>query len=400
MASLRKPAKGMYTACFRFDGRHYQRSLKTSNPANAQAALGRIGDTLHLLATGRLAIPPGVDPGDFIVTSGAERQPRWSTKLPTLEQFLQEYRANHPAGTKAASTLLTEKIHINHFVRLNKGLQRRSIDLINFGHFQHYVGMRIQEGASPVTINKEIATWRYVLAHARKLGYISALPTDDLVLPKSAQMPQHRTIEEVQDIIARKGLTTAQSEALWDAIYLTTAEIAELLAVVRARALHSWIYPMFCLVAYTGMRRSSMILSRIDEIDFGRTLVIVRSRKFERGLTESRLEVPMHPNLKAVMADWLKRHPGGQFTVTADGHGPLTKDAAHHHFKKTLQGSKYEVVRGFHVLRHSMCSNLASKGISQAIIDSIVGHQTDEMRRRYRHLFPRDRQTGIEKLDF
>ena len=70
LASLRKPAKGQYTACFRFEGRHYQRSLKTTSLANAQAALGRIKDTIHLLATGRLTIPSGVDPGDFIVTSG------------------------------------------------------------------------------------------------------------------------------------------------------------------------------------------------------------------------------------------------------------------------------------------------------------------------------------------
>ena len=122
------------------------------------------------------------------------------------------------------------------------------------------------------------------------------------MLPKSAELPQHRTIEEVRAIIDRKGLTEAETEGLWDAIYLTTAEVAELLALVRDRARYPWIFPMFCLVAYTGMRRSSMLLSRVDEVDLRRNLVFVRSRKFERGLTESRLEVPMHPNLKAVMA--------------------------------------------------------------------------------------------------
>jgi site-specific recombinase XerD len=321
-------------------------------------------------------------------------------KIPTLDQFLQEYRSNHPAGTKSESTLVTEQIHINHFVRLNKGLQRRAIDQLNFSHFQQYIGQRTQEGVSPTTIDKEISTWRYILGHARKLGHITATPTDDLVLPKSPEPPPHRTIEEVNAIIARKGLTESQTEELWDAIYLTTTEIAELLALARDRARHPWIFPMFALVAYTGMRRSSMILSRIDEIDRGRDLVFVRSRKFERGLTESRLEVPMHPNLKAVMTHWLDAHPGGQYTITADGQGPLSRDAAHHHFRKTLEGTKFGVVRGFHVFRHSMCSNLASKGVSQAIIDSIVGHQTEEMRRRYRHLFPKDRQTGIERLDF
>src|SRR4051794_34519043 len=174
MASLRKPAQGQYTACFRYDGRHYQRSLKTNDPASARSVLGRIKDTLHLLATGRLAIPPGVDPGDFIVTSGAERQPRSAARIPTLEQFFKEYQADHPAGTKSESTLVTEQIHINHFVRLNKKLLSRSIDQLNFAHFQQYVGLRTQEGASPTTIDKEIATWRYILAHGRKLGHTIA----------------------------------------------------------------------------------------------------------------------------------------------------------------------------------------------------------------------------------
>ena len=204
-------------------------------------------------------------------------------KLPTLDQFLQEYRSNHPAGTKSESTLVTEEIHINHFVRLNKGLRHRAIDQLNFSHFQQYIGQRTQEGVSPTTIDKEISTWRYVLAHARKLGYITGTPTDDLVLPKSPEPPPHRTIVEVRAIIARKGLTEAETAELWDAIYLTTTEIAELLALVRERARHAWIPPMFSLVAYTGMRRSSMILSRVDEVDLGRNLVFVRSRKFERG---------------------------------------------------------------------------------------------------------------------
>ncbi len=202
---MRKPAKGQYTACFRFDGRHYQRSLKTNDSANAQAALGRIQDTIHLLATGRLTIPPGVDPEDFIVTSGAEKAPRSATKVPTLEQFLLEYQASHPAGTKAENTLRTEQIHINHFLRLNKGLLRRSIDQINYGHFQQYIGHRLKAGVSPTTVDKEVATWRCILNHARKMGYLAVLPTENLVLPKSAELPPHRTIEEVRAIIARKG---------------------------------------------------------------------------------------------------------------------------------------------------------------------------------------------------
>ena len=56
--------------------------------------------------------------------------------------------------------------------------------------------------------------------------------------------------------------------------------------------------------------------------------------------------------------------------------------------KRTLAGSKWEVLRGYHILRHSFISCLAAAGVDQRIIDEFVGHQTDEQRRRYRHLIP------------
>ena len=51
-------------------------------------------------------------------------------------------------------------------------------------------------------------------------------------------------------------------------------------------------------------------------------------------------------------------------------------------------GTKWEVVKGLHVLRHSMISCMAAAGIDQRIIDDIVGHTSEEMRKRYRHLTP------------
>jgi integrase len=63
--------------------------------------------------------------------------------------------------------------------------------------------------------------------------------------------------------------------------------------------------------------------------------------------------------------------------------------------RRALTGSKWEVVRGFHVLRHSFISCLASAAIDQRVIDDIVGHQTDEQRKRYRHLYPNVLQDAI-----
>jgi integrase len=40
------------------------------------------------------------------------------------------------------------------------------------------------------------------------------------------------------------------------------------------------------------------------------------------------------------------------------------------------------------MFRHSFISALASKGVDQRMIDELVGHSTEEQRRRYRHLYP------------
>jgi hypothetical protein len=41
---------------------------------------------------------------------------------------------------------------------------------------------------------------------------------------------------------------------------------------------------------------------------------------------------------------------------------------------------------------------MASKGIDQRVIDDMVGHSTDEQRRRYRHLYPDVKQQAISSV--
>jgi integrase len=55
---------------------------------------------------------------------------------------------------------------------------------------------------------------------------------------------------------------------------------------------------------------------------------------------------------------------------------------------------------GFHTYRHSFASNLAAQGVDQRVIDEFMGHQTEAMRKRYRHLFRKDRRSAIESLSY
>lgn len=117
----------------------------------------------------------------------------------------------------------------------------------------------------------------------------------------------------------------------------------------------------------------------------------------------------MSPFLKNVITAWLAEHPGGQMTFSMPERlersqknreigTPITPSELYKHFLQPLKGSKWEVLHGWHTLRHSFCSNCAAAGVEQRLINDWVGHQTAAMVRRYRHLFPNKQQQAIQNV--
>jgi integrase len=231
-------------------------------------------------------------------------------------------------------------------------------------------------------------------------------PNKGLKYPKTDEKPPFQTWATIEKQIARGGLNEAEKRDLWNCLFLTLSEIDLVLEFVKANARHPFLYPMFCFAAHTGARRSEMLRLRIDDIDLGTGTALLHEKKRARGKRTSR-RVPLSSILLSVLSDWLGIHPGGQYVFCHRLTVPrskkkrhvcseLTRDEANDHFKRTLVGSKWDKLRGWHVFRHSFASNCAAKGIDQRIIDEWMGHQTEEMRRRYRHLFPDQQRQAIQ----
>ena len=64
------------------------------------------------------------------------------------------------------------------------------------------------------------------------------------------------TMAEIERIVARGGVSAEEEAALWESLYLTRGEVAQVLDHVKAAAKEPFIYPMFVFVAHTGARRS------------------------------------------------------------------------------------------------------------------------------------------------
>ena len=416
MASLRTTESGSYIACFRFGGRQYQRGLKTTNAEAAKAAIGAIINRAYKITTGDLAVPSGFDVADFIVWGQAavDKATKAVTPpvepLPSLEQLVPKY-FDDQTGLKADSTLGTERTHLRNLQEFLGAQYRLPLGAITGNDLNAYLKSR-EKQVEPVTVLKErqtlVAFFRWACLRA---GIAS--PADELrTVQAGDDKGAFRTLAEVEEIVARGGLDDVAACTLWEGLFLTPVEIADVLTTVQEKADADFVHPMFALTAYTGMRRGEIIRRlRWADVDFRTHTITARSQKQSRQQRETSRSIAMHPELEAVLLEYKAKRPRGQHVIcSADSFEPLTVHQAHGHFQRALAGSKWQralpsgekkiMIIGFHTFRHSFASNLAMQGVDQRIIDAWMGHQTVEMRKRYQHLVPSKLAEAMQTLSF
>lgn len=410
MAWLTQRGKTFYVA-FRIGEKQIQRSLKTTNRRQAEAAAHRIEENLRAVENGQTEIPDGADITTFLLSDGHREKAVTINVAPNLSSIFDEYLESLPDGALEERTIKTTRTHMKHiFECYGHRIVFASLDT---KQLQAYVNRRARKKSqrgtpiSGTTIRKELATLRMLWSFARDREYVSkTFPMRGVRFPKVDAKEPFKTHAEISRRIARGSVSAEKQELLWECLFLTLSEVNEFLDYVQEYARHSFLYPMVVAAAHTGARRSELVRSSVDDFDLDGNTVTIRERKRNREQRTTRV-VRMSSRLKSAMQDWLADHPGGEFAFYAGKinrapsktiDGP-TVDQAHYHMRETLATSpKWCVVRGWHVLRHSFASNLASEGVDQRIIDSWMGHQTAEMRKRYQHLIPDAQQTAMDAV--
>lgn len=313
-----------------------------------------------------------------------------------------------PEGAVEQNSLYTAKIHMNHVMRLIG--RRFEINCLKLSTLQKYVNSRSKEKGrrnkriSPTTIHKELTTFSGVWSWARQAELIGFdFPKRGLKYPKTSDKTPFQTWQEIETQIERGALTAIRQPELWDCLYLNRSEVSELLAFVSEAARHDFIHPMVTMAAYTGARRSELVRSQMTDIDLDNSIVRIREQKRARGRHTFRT-IPMSGQLRSVLMEWFQKHPGGPHTfcirrdaLKTKANGSLSVDQAHDRIKRTLRGD-WKNIRGWHVFRHSFISNCTSQGVDQRMIDTWSGHQTEEMRLRYTHLFPDQQQLALDSV--
>ena len=383
-------------------------------------AKSQIERNLELVSLGLLTVPDGCDVPEFFLTGQEKGTPLASSEPTTnresinlsIGQLFRMYFDSFLRESIEENSFSMLQTHRNNLERLI-GKNTLATDF-NSGDVQKYVDKRSREPGrrgliKPTTIRKEVTTLATIFQWAVSNGHLNVvLDKKRIRYPKGKEKPVFQTWNEIERKISRGGLSEYEQKDMWESLFLNTDQIAELLEHVQMSARYDFIFPAIAFAAHTGARRSEIARSQVSDLDFDMKMITIRELKRVKGMQSTR-RVPMSPFLRETLVSWLEIHPGGQATFCLPQYvcrsqkerplgSPVTKDELHDHFSRTMQNSKWSVLNGWHTLRHSFCSNCAAAGVEQRVINQWVGHQTEEMVRRYRHLFPNKQHQAIQSV--
>lgn len=241
MASLQTDPSGNYHVCFRLGGKRFKRSLHTTSEDHANNQLALLEENLRLVNRGKLVIPDDADVPTFLLSDGKINQPIQLPENMTLGQLIQQYEESLPKGAIEESTRYTIKIHAGHLKEvLGESL---SVRCLTRDDLQRYINTRAKKKGrhgktlSPITIRKELTTLSGMWTWAMVAGKVGPFPNKGLKYPKVAEKPPFQTWQEIEKQIERGGLFEQEQAELWDCLFLSLKETAELLKYVKQSTL-------------------------------------------------------------------------------------------------------------------------------------------------------------------
>lgn len=341
---------------FRFAGRVFRESTKTSSKALARQAERKRHQGLEEAVNG---IKKRTAPIAFAVAADEWiklKRPTWAPKSCEVE----ERNLKHLKPAFGSSLLID----------------------ITADDIADYQKTRSKAGAAPKTINLEVGTLRAVLRRNRLWAAIQ---------PDVKMMPVREDVGLALTAIQERKLLAAA-------------------ASLRSRAL----LPIVTLALHTGMRRGEILALQWQQIDFlGRTLT-VGSSKTDAG--SGRL-IPLNETALATLKAWVTYFAARQpehFVFPSEHYGFAGDDCQPHaettdpnkpigEVKSAWEAAKDKAgVRcRFHDLRHTACTRMLERGASLPIVASIMGWSpstTAKMAKRYGHIGSAVQRAALDAL--
>ncbi len=146
------------------------------------------------------------------------------------------------------------------------------------------------------------------------------------------------------------------------------------------------------LMVYTGMRLGEALALTWADIDQGEQLI-----KIARSKNKGVRTIPINPRLRP----WLERLPRIGPLVLDNGRGkPLYTDSWYRKEMVTAYKDTGVPRRRIHDLRHTFAVTMVLAGVSLAIVQRLLGHESIQTTMQYLVFAPSDLRAGTDVLNF
>lgn len=178
--------------------------------------------------------------------------------------------------------------------------------------------------------------------------------------------------------------------------YLTPDEVEKLLVAARD-VVPEW-YPLFLLLARSGLRISEAAGLQWSDVDLKLKQLVVR-----RGVYQFRVETPKGGRTRELplhhsVVQALKTLPRtSDWVFPGSGGAPLSRHQVRLPLHRACDAAGIRRI-SVHQLRHSVGSDLASKGVSLYVIGKVLGHASPVMSQRYSAVQPSALKDAIRLL--
>jgi len=348
---------GVWWFKFRFAGRPFQESAKTSSKELARRAeLKR-----------RRELEEGYH--------GLKKRQAPQTFKSASDDWLELKRP-----TWASKSYLIEKTNLGHILPVLGQKLLTDIDAADISRYQQH---RLKEKAAPKTINLEVGTIRAILRRNRLWANLQ---------------PDVRMLSTRDDI--GKALSLKDEQTLLNRC-----------AESRSRSL----LPAVLLALNTGMRYSELRLLRWLQVDLTRRTVRVGKSKTEAGTGRT---IPLNDRATKVLQFWAEQFPDRElehFVFPSERYGaggnkfePCVYDTdptkAIKSWKEAWESVKEDtdIAIRFHDLRHTFVTRMLEGGAPLSVVASILGWSaatTVRMAKRYGHIGQVAQRQAVAILD-
>lgn len=252
--------------------------------------------------------------------------------------------------------------------RLKPYFADQAVEALGEEHVGRFARSRLDDGASPATVNRELATLSHILTTAVRRKRIPRVPCR---VPKLDE-PQGRIVTlEVDQITSLKQ------------------------AAIQDPHPDLWLFVEFGL--NTAMRHSEITSARFDQIDWNTGRLHIPVAK--AGVRHQPLTADLISTLKKVRSD--RDDPNGwifpaRHTRSKSEH---TRKFSKAFLRAVLAAGLSPKVITPHVMRHTAITRLVEDGVPIPTIQKISGHKTIQMVLRYTHVSDRHVDDAMKSLE-